>query len=575
MRRRPPRSTLSSSSAASDVYKRQYQRRVRGVVARSMTVISEDDLSDLASSLDEMNPYDTMDDTSDIPDHTLGQAPEQCVGATPRQSAIVVEHRLQHEADVLKMVMVPKIWKEDFLQGHEQEEHRKAAWSELFFDLTYVAAGLKLGENLKADVSWEQVGEFALLFIPLFTVWLSVTIVVNRFCVRDLLTKAVFVLIFICTVVAALHLDDGLGSHGFGYFVCLAGAYTVLGAHSFYIGCRLERARRVCHSDACLHLFSAVLFLLVGGLPGLSSEHEKVMRALGIAATYAVLFGVRHARDRWWLRPPQRNHKGHITMRGDMVPIHIGLMHERMALMIVIVLGESVLGIILPELQQTAEFLTTAAAACVLICCIQYLYFEVDALRFSKHAMQRRHFNCCFKIHPAWFWMNGHMLLMILNLMVGVGIKSALSLNDSLKTKYRLLLTGSAAASIGLSFMLHILHRLPSGFKVSTFNRGIVRLVATSLIVALGFISKEDLPAWALMSTIAFIAVGLVLFEFFASRVRASKCFRARAQQAPPINADGRMMSAPPAPRSLSGSADVKNDEDETKAHRSNFDLDV
>eukprot|EP00656_Telonema_subtile_P038199 TRINITY_DN4284_c0_g1_i3.p1 TRINITY_DN4284_c0_g1~~TRINITY_DN4284_c0_g1_i3.p1 ORF type:complete len:104 (+),score=34.55 TRINITY_DN4284_c0_g1_i3:115-426(+) len=34
MIRRPPRSTLSSSSAASDVYKRQYQRRVRGFVQR-------------------------------------------------------------------------------------------------------------------------------------------------------------------------------------------------------------------------------------------------------------------------------------------------------------------------------------------------------------------------------------------------------------------------------------------------------------------------------------------------------------------------------------------------------------
>eukprot|EP00656_Telonema_subtile_P051473 TRINITY_DN6930_c0_g1_i5.p1 TRINITY_DN6930_c0_g1~~TRINITY_DN6930_c0_g1_i5.p1 ORF type:complete len:149 (-),score=40.47 TRINITY_DN6930_c0_g1_i5:653-1099(-) len=31
MIRRPPRSTLSSSSAASDVYKRQYQRRVREI----------------------------------------------------------------------------------------------------------------------------------------------------------------------------------------------------------------------------------------------------------------------------------------------------------------------------------------------------------------------------------------------------------------------------------------------------------------------------------------------------------------------------------------------------------------
>eukprot|EP00656_Telonema_subtile_P056856 TRINITY_DN9208_c0_g1_i3.p1 TRINITY_DN9208_c0_g1~~TRINITY_DN9208_c0_g1_i3.p1 ORF type:complete len:249 (+),score=12.40 TRINITY_DN9208_c0_g1_i3:91-837(+) len=36
MIRRPPRSTLSSSSAASDVYKRQYQRRVRGCIARRM-----------------------------------------------------------------------------------------------------------------------------------------------------------------------------------------------------------------------------------------------------------------------------------------------------------------------------------------------------------------------------------------------------------------------------------------------------------------------------------------------------------------------------------------------------------
>eukprot|EP00656_Telonema_subtile_P044157 TRINITY_DN5044_c0_g1_i5.p1 TRINITY_DN5044_c0_g1~~TRINITY_DN5044_c0_g1_i5.p1 ORF type:complete len:292 (-),score=107.47 TRINITY_DN5044_c0_g1_i5:269-1144(-) len=36
MIRRPPRSTLSSSSAASDVYKRQYQRRVRGFLAPNM-----------------------------------------------------------------------------------------------------------------------------------------------------------------------------------------------------------------------------------------------------------------------------------------------------------------------------------------------------------------------------------------------------------------------------------------------------------------------------------------------------------------------------------------------------------
>eukprot|EP00656_Telonema_subtile_P012012 TRINITY_DN1601_c0_g4_i1.p1 TRINITY_DN1601_c0_g4~~TRINITY_DN1601_c0_g4_i1.p1 ORF type:complete len:271 (+),score=36.86 TRINITY_DN1601_c0_g4_i1:72-884(+) len=49
MIRRPPRSTLSSSSAASDVYKRQYQRRVRGPTAGNMAEPTESLLGRLVS----------------------------------------------------------------------------------------------------------------------------------------------------------------------------------------------------------------------------------------------------------------------------------------------------------------------------------------------------------------------------------------------------------------------------------------------------------------------------------------------------------------------------------------------
>ena len=42
----------------------------------------------------------------------------------------------------------------------------------------------------------------------------AATIVVNRFVLRDLFNRAVFMLIFCCTVGAAIHLDDGLGNHG-------------------------------------------------------------------------------------------------------------------------------------------------------------------------------------------------------------------------------------------------------------------------------------------------------------------------------------------------------------------------
>lgn len=45
----------------------------------------------------------------------------------------------------------PKLAKEHFVADGEHEEHRKAAWAELFFDLAYVASGVKLGSNLKAS----------------------------------------------------------------------------------------------------------------------------------------------------------------------------------------------------------------------------------------------------------------------------------------------------------------------------------------------------------------------------------------------------------------------------------------
>eukprot|EP00657_Telonema_sp_P-1_P005055 TRINITY_DN22174_c0_g1_i1.p1 TRINITY_DN22174_c0_g1~~TRINITY_DN22174_c0_g1_i1.p1 ORF type:complete len:105 (-),score=56.26 TRINITY_DN22174_c0_g1_i1:60-374(-) len=57
MIRRPPRSTQSRSSAASDVYKRQYQRRVRG---QGLTNMAEPDvhilptISTLLESFDEI-----------------------------------------------------------------------------------------------------------------------------------------------------------------------------------------------------------------------------------------------------------------------------------------------------------------------------------------------------------------------------------------------------------------------------------------------------------------------------------------------------------------------------------------
>lgn len=265
------------------------------------------------------------------------------------------------------------------------------------------------------------------------------------------------------------------------------------------------------------------VYLCVGLLPAATdvSSDEKSYRALAIGLSIPVLYFGRHIRDRHCMKPAVRDQRGKITKRGDLVPLHIDYFHERVALMVVIVLGESVLGIILPDLTQSAEFLATAGFASLLISCIQYLYFEVDNLRFAKHCLRTKALGKWYcHLHRACFWIHGHQLLMVTMLIFGVGIKLSLVYNNSFKTKYRMLLTGSCAVTLVLSFGLHTLHRLPTSFKCGIFPRMVVRVVVSAIVVGLGAIPKDDLPAWALMGLISGMTVTLVMFEFYASRIK-------------------------------------------------------
>ena len=70
----------------------------------------------------------------------------------------------------------------------------------------------------------------------------AVTVTINRFCMRDMLNKFIFFLIFGSTVVASIHLDDGLDTHGYysqhpctnANFNCRAGLFHLS-------GCRILR----------------------------------------------------------------------------------------------------------------------------------------------------------------------------------------------------------------------------------------------------------------------------------------------------------------------------------------------
>ena len=106
-----------------------------------------------------------------------------------RSSLLVALDRLKEEVDVIHLWTAPEMWQDpqrhqrmtEAEEEEEEEEARKATWTELFFDLVYVAAGLKLGAALKEDVSLEGILTFIAVFLPIYSVWVRRTQFVNHF----------------------------------------------------------------------------------------------------------------------------------------------------------------------------------------------------------------------------------------------------------------------------------------------------------------------------------------------------------------------------------------------------------
>lgn len=87
---------------------------------------------------DDNNPYAiasphwlTDEQTEPVRDSQTQIAHDMSAAEKARGSVLKAHHRVEHSADVVHLIMRPKIWKEDYLQGLEQDDHRQVAWSEV------------------------------------------------------------------------------------------------------------------------------------------------------------------------------------------------------------------------------------------------------------------------------------------------------------------------------------------------------------------------------------------------------------------------------------------------------------
>jgi low temperature requirement protein LtrA len=240
------------------------------------------------------------------------------------------------------------------------EANRHATWLECFFDLIFVVTiddvTHVLSHTREGHLDPLQFWKFVLIFIPLWWIWASHTMYANRFDADDRKHRlATLFIMFLLIIVSGLIDQRFLASYD-AIIVCYAGSKYIIAMMYFVSKYR--------HKES-VELTTAVGWVIVAGATiSLASilfpaPQRYVVFYLGILFDLvAFIFFLRR--------------------RLEVIPVHTEHLIERVGLLTIIILGESVssLSTGLANISWTVERLVTAATGFVMISGIWWVYFD-------------------------------------------------------------------------------------------------------------------------------------------------------------------------------------------------------
>jgi low temperature requirement protein LtrA len=239
--------------------------------------------------------------------------------------------------------------------ARDEQDDRRATWLELFFDLVFVAAVGQLANALSARPTPTRFFEFLALFVPVWWAWSGYTFYANRFDTDDLPYRLLTLLGMFGVAVLATTVPGVFGGATVGFPLAYVGVRSVLLV-------LYERARR--HVPEARSL--AMTFLIAFGV-------ANVVWLLSLAVsrpwTY-VLWGCAllvelSAPILGWRQIPR-------------APIHPRHIPERFGLLTLIVLGESVLGVVVGVSRVSWDLPSAAAAIAGFLAAaaLWWIYFD-------------------------------------------------------------------------------------------------------------------------------------------------------------------------------------------------------
>ena len=357
---------------------------------------------------------------------------------------------------------------------------RHATWLELFFDLVFVVTVAELANNLSRDVSWNGVFEYIFLFIPVIWVWAGTTFYADRFDPDDAVHRGLTALQMIAVCALAVSVHDGLGDTSRAFALSYVAARTTL----LLMYVRAYRSARDAEYRPMISRYlrgfglAALIWLVSAFVP---PPARFFMWGIALVVDIGTPLGMRSLQV---LTPLNRSH-----------------LAERFGLFVIIVLGESVIGVVggLAEQNLHTSSVIGALFAMVIAVSIWWVYFDEP----DDTAVQR------WSV-AGQVWIYAHMPLLMAIAASGVAIEHVLA-HDEVLLADRWLLCGALAVTMAATAVIH-LTSLIDWRDVFRHTSAWWRLGSAALLLLLGVLGAP-LESAVLLAVAAAICFSQVVLD--------------------------------------------------------------
>lgn len=285
--------------------------------------------------------------------------------------------------------------------GKENEIDRHATWLELFYDLIFVALIAEIAHNLDRDVSLPGFLRFIMLFTTIWWSWVGSTLYSTRFDTDDPIHRFLTSIQMLCIALLAVNVHNAWGesSASFAFF------YALIRILNFIEYCRALRhiaiARKLTIKFAISSGIVGAIWLVSVFVP-MPLRYGLWLLALIVDFATPLLIG---------------------QLSAQFAP-HTSHLPERFGLFVIIVLGESILGVVNGVLQQQWNVSLILPLACGVSIAFSLWWIYFDNLGGSAIESARA---CSRKVWAYQLWLYMHLPLAIGLVATGVGIEKIIS----------------------------------------------------------------------------------------------------------------------------------------------------